>query len=139
MKKGPTPGGPGGPNYPLERPQLALLGADRALRPEPAGVLKLEPPCGARAFRADASLQRVVCARLGRTNNSSLVLAFEFLDTKRVMLFVGDAQIGNWLSWQKVGWRGDATTAVDFCGARYFTKLGTTAAIMPPRSGMALN
>jgi hypothetical protein len=40
----------GGPNYPLERPQLALLGADRALGPEPAGVLKREPLCGATAL-----------------------------------------------------------------------------------------
>ena len=32
------------------------------------------------------------------TNNSSLVLAFE-LDQDRVLLFPGDAQIGNWESW----------------------------------------
>lgn len=32
------------------------------------------------------------------TNNSSLVLAFE-LDEDRVLLFPGDAQIGNWESW----------------------------------------
>lgn len=33
------------------------------------------------------------------TNNTSLVLAFELIHSKRVLLFVGDAQIGNWLSW----------------------------------------
>ena len=59
-----------------------------------------------------------------RTNNSSLVLAFEFLDTERVMLFVGDAQIGNWLSWQKVGWVGDPTTAVDLLRRTVFYKVG---------------
>lgn len=37
-------------------------------------------------------------------NNTSLALAFEMLDTGRVFLFPGDAQIGNWLSWQDVKW-----------------------------------
>jgi len=35
-------------------------------------------------------------------NNTSLVLAFEFGDGGDVLLFVGDAQIGNWLSWAEV-------------------------------------
>ncbi|MDX0140806.1 hypothetical protein GOC46_28885 [Sinorhizobium meliloti] len=38
------------------------------------------------------------------TNNTSLVLAFESVATGRVMLFVGDAQIGSWLSWQGLKW-----------------------------------
>ena len=62
MKKGSYPRGP---NYPLERPQLALLGADRALRPEPTGVLKLEPLCGATAFAPMLRCSRVAYARLG--------------------------------------------------------------------------
>jgi len=32
-------------------------------------------------------------------NNTSLVLAIEFVKSQKVMLFVGDAQVGNWLSW----------------------------------------
>ena len=38
------------------------------------------------------------------TNNSSLVLAFELTgsDPHKVLLFVGDAQVGNWLSWPAV-------------------------------------
>jgi glyoxylase-like metal-dependent hydrolase (beta-lactamase superfamily II) len=36
------------------------------------------------------------------TNNTSLVLAFELEGTGDVLLFVGDAQVGNWLSWEKV-------------------------------------
>jgi hypothetical protein len=32
-----------------------------------------------------------------KTNNSSLVLAFEFVDNGRVLLFAADAQVGNWL------------------------------------------
>lgn len=43
------------------------------------------------------------------TNNTSLVLAFEFdsppgQDTRDVLLFVGDAQAGNWLSWDEHKW-----------------------------------
>jgi hypothetical protein len=35
----------------------------------------------------------------GLANNSSLVLAIELSPGGRVLLFAGDAQIGNWLSW----------------------------------------
>jgi hypothetical protein len=61
-----------------------------------------------------------------RTNNSSLVLAFEFIDTKRVLLFVGDAQVGNWLSWKNVSWKnGDGTvTAHDLLARTVFYKVG---------------
>jgi hypothetical protein len=59
-----------------------------------------------------------------RTNNSSLVLAFEFLDTKRVMLFVGDAQVGNWLSWKNVSWANDDTTIPDLLARTIFYKVG---------------
>ncbi len=38
------------------------------------------------------------------TNNSSLVLAFELVEAKKVLLFVGDAQTGNWLSWKTIQW-----------------------------------
>ena len=38
------------------------------------------------------------------TNNTSLVLAFEIIATGQVFLFVGDAQIGNWESWDKLLW-----------------------------------
>ncbi|OYT88748.1 MAG: hypothetical protein CFE43_20980 [Burkholderiales bacterium PBB3] len=39
------------------------------------------------------------------TNNTCVVLAFEFSDTGEVFLFPADAQVGNWLSWQDVKWR----------------------------------
>ena len=32
-------------------------------------------------------------------NNTCLVLAFELIETEEVLLFVGDAQVGNWQSW----------------------------------------
>ena len=37
------------------------------------------------------------------TNNTSLVLAFELPD-RSVLLFPGDAQVGNWLSWEPLEW-----------------------------------
>ena len=37
------------------------------------------------------------------TNNTSLALAFELADG-RVLLFPGDAQVGNWLSWHDARW-----------------------------------
>lgn len=38
------------------------------------------------------------------TNNTSLVLAFELVYNEKVLLFVGDAQTGNWLSWPELLW-----------------------------------
>ncbi len=40
------------------------------------------------------------------TNNTSLVLAIELIDSGKVLLFPGDAQYGNWLSWtdKKLKW-----------------------------------
>lgn len=38
------------------------------------------------------------------TNNTSLVLAFEFTESGKVLLFAADAQVGNWLSWQDLAW-----------------------------------
>jgi hypothetical protein len=54
------------------------------------------------------------------TNNTSLVLAIELPNSKRVLLFPGDAQVGNWESWHKGGWsernglaKGEKITAKD--------------------------
>ena len=38
------------------------------------------------------------------TNNTSLVLAIELIPSEKVLLFVGDAQVGNWLSWEGLNW-----------------------------------
>jgi hypothetical protein len=38
------------------------------------------------------------------TNNTSLALAIEFIDSGKVLLFPGDAQVGNWLSWHDHEW-----------------------------------
>ncbi len=56
----------------------------------------------------------------GATNNSSLVLAIELRHTGRVLLFPGDAQVGNWKSWHECRWdennglgSGELITAAD--------------------------
>jgi hypothetical protein len=38
------------------------------------------------------------------TNNTSLVLAFELGQSGRVLLLPGDAQVGNWVSWETLKW-----------------------------------
>jgi beta-lactamase superfamily II metal-dependent hydrolase len=41
----------------------------------------------------------------GFTNNSSLVLAFELVQSGKVLLFAADAQTGNWKSWDTIIWK----------------------------------
>ena len=38
------------------------------------------------------------------TNNTCLAFAIEFVGSKKVLLFPGDAQFSNWISWQKLSW-----------------------------------
>lgn len=62
------------------------------------------------------------------TNNTSLVLAFEFVDTRDVLLFVGDAQVGNWLSWASIEYdipgRSTPMPAHDLLARTVFYKVG---------------
>lgn len=62
------------------------------------------------------------------TNNTSLVLAFEFAKTREVLLFVGDAQVGNWQSWAnlefKVPGRDKPLPALDLISRTVFYKVG---------------
>jgi hypothetical protein len=59
------------------------------------------------------------------TNNTSLVLAIEFSDGD-VLLFVADAQVGNWLSWQELSWEveGRKVTGPDLLARTVFYKVG---------------
>lgn len=63
-----------------------------------------------------------------RTNNSSLVLAFEIEETGRVLLFAADAQIGNWMSWSAVSFPAEAgkppVTGDDLVRRTVFYKVG---------------
>ncbi len=62
------------------------------------------------------------------TNNTSLVLAFEFVKTREVLLFVGDAQVGNWQSWATLTFtvpgRDTPLAAHDLLGRTVFYKVG---------------
>jgi hypothetical protein len=59
------------------------------------------------------------------TNNTSLALAIELADGE-VLLFVADAQVGNWLSWQDLTWQvdGKAVTGPDLLRRAIFYKVG---------------
>jgi hypothetical protein len=62
------------------------------------------------------------------TNNTSLVLAFEFEATRDVLLFVADAQVGSWLSFAKLQFkvpeREQPLPAQDLLGRTVFYKVG---------------
>jgi hypothetical protein len=63
----------------------------------------------------------------GATNNTSLVLAVELGDGGPVLLFVGDAQAGNWLSWDAITpWKvnGKTVTVDDLLARTVFYKVG---------------
>ena len=59
-------------------------------------------------------------------NNTSLVLAFELPKSGKVLLFAGDAQRGNWISWAAHSWKdGDRTvTTRDLLGRTVLYKVG---------------
>ncbi|GEP61173.1 MBL fold metallo-hydrolase [Reyranella soli] len=61
-----------------------------------------------------------------KTNNTSLVLAFEFVDTGRILLFTGDAQVGNWLGWKDLKWQvdGKTVTGPDLLARTVYYKVG---------------
>ncbi len=48
------------------------------------------------------------------TNNTSLALAIEIGRDQKILLFPGDAQVGNWLGWQELKWKdGRKETTID--------------------------
>lgn len=61
------------------------------------------------------------------TNNTSLVLAFELPKTKKVLLFIGDAQRGSWVSWTDNTWKdaeNQSITAKDILNRTVLYKVG---------------
>lgn len=59
-------------------------------------------------------------------NNTSLVLAFELPQSKKVLLFAGDAQRGNWISWTENEWKdgGQKITVADLLARTVLYKVG---------------
>ena len=76
-------------------------------------------PAGALALQLDSD-----------TNNTSLVLAFELVDSGQVLLFPADAQVGNWLSWEGIEWtleengKSRKVTSADLLARTVFYKIG---------------
>lgn len=62
------------------------------------------------------------------TNNTSLVMAIELIETGKVLLFVADAQVGNWLSWNALSWKAeggaDAVTVAELLKRTILYKVG---------------
>ncbi len=85
--------------------------------------------------KIDADWLRVAehfALRMGEfVNNTSLVLAIELPRSKKVLLFVGDAQRGNWMSWPEKKWdsanglaAGEEVTVGDLLARTVFYKVG---------------
>ena len=47
------------------------------------------------------------------TNNTSIAIAFELVESSQFLLFVGDAQVGNWKTWDQID-RGTTGPDMDF-------------------------
>ena len=73
-----------------------------------------------------ADADGLALAMSNATNNASLVLAFELTKGGKVLLFVGDAQAGNWRSWSEGSFKdGDVeVTAKDLLGRTVVYKVG---------------
>jgi hypothetical protein len=99
----------------LDSPGLQAFDAFFRLAPDVAATHPLigedyaDPDQGWRRIDQDwLGAAEVLALNLdSNTNNTSLVLAFEVGDGQ-VLLFPGDAQVGNWLSWQSVTWATEA-------------------------------
>ncbi|WP_298901737.1 MBL fold metallo-hydrolase [uncultured Psychroserpens sp.] len=73
-----------------------------------------------------SSVNRFALHLNGYTNNTSLVLAFELVQSGKILLFVGDAQAGNWRSWETVPWKDDnkKMNLEEMMGKTVFYKVG---------------
>ena len=58
------------------------------------------------------------------TNNSSLVLAIELVESGKVLLFAADAQTGNWASWKDIEWKNGHPGTESLLQRTVFYKVG---------------
>lgn len=120
-------------------PEIAAFARDHYFGPsvDPAPASRSRRPARRADAERDQAWRRIdldwlsVSADLAmqlddKTNNTSLVLAFEFTDTGRVLLFAADAQIGNWLSWQDAHWDVDGAMVAgpDLLARTVYYKVG---------------
>lgn len=76
-----------------------------------------------------AAAERLALKLDNDTNNASLALAFELAGSGKVLLFPGDAQVGNWKSWHQCQWPiagspGQALTAAELLRRTVLYKVG---------------
>ena len=97
--------------------------------PGPQGARTTSPGGGSNSDWLGASADLALQLD-SRTNNTSLVLAFELVDSGHVLLFAADAQVGNWLSWHDLAWTVDdkPVTAADLLARTVPTRSAITAA-----------
>lgn len=97
--------------------------------PDPGGIDGEEVPPDAPWRRIDEEWlysAESLALKLNRgVNNTSLVLAFELPASKKVLLFAGDAQRGNWISWSDCEWDdGDSDKTRDLLSRTVLYKVG---------------
>lgn len=71
--------------------------------------------------------QRLALQLESYTNNTSLVLAIQLPNSQKVLLFAGDAQVGNWLSWHAQEYEeddGSKVSATQLLGRTVLYKVG---------------
>lgn len=97
------------------------------------GFAEKDPEKGWRRIDSDwlATAGNLALQMDNYTNNTSLVLAIELIDSGKVLLFPGDAQVGNWLGWKDTVWTvedndGDNVeiSGMDLVGRTTFYKVG---------------
>jgi beta-lactamase superfamily II metal-dependent hydrolase len=99
------------------KPSAALHAAQQAYQKRGQGWRKID----------DDWLQQAESLALfldSYTNNSSLVLAIELVESEKVLLFAADAQTGNWLSWDSVQWERAGTSVDDLLARTVLYKVG---------------
>ena len=103
---------------PIERARVMAFFQDNYWANENAQWRRIDTDWLGAAFDLALAMQSA-------TNNTSLVLAIEFADGD-VLLFAGDAQVGNWLSWQDRKWTidGREVTGPELLARTIFYKVG---------------
>lgn len=103
-------------------------GADGAVVMEAEDGKEIPLEAAWRRMTADdaADAGALALAMNNATNNASLVLAFELSKGGKVLLFVGDAQAGNWRSWSEGEFDDEGTkvTGQDLLGRTVLYKVG---------------
>ena len=111
------------------KPGAATTASAAGSVPVAAPAAKAEQGPAWRRVSADwlAGAEELALQLDNTVNNTSLVLAIELVNSQKVLLFVGDAQVGNWLSWDGLQWKrsdGSTVTTEDLLRRTILYKVG---------------